>query len=240
MTQILAKPKTLSVNRRELKYMVSLTDRVYLLNALSQILTPDEYGDYNGYTVRSMYFDSMNNEDYMDKILKNDKKKRVRLRIYTSKDTVVKFEIKRKLYERELKETITISKEDALDLIDGDYSVLLNYDSDISEYAYNLLSTQNYRPVSVVEYERRAFTHKHFNTRITLDNNLRCNTFCTDLFSDNINFTNILPWDKTILEVKYDRFLFSQIQDVLNNCDFSEKPPSKYGTCRRLLQSYYY
>lgn len=240
MYQVLTKPKTLSVSRRELKYMVSLTDRVYLLNALSQILTPDAYGDYNGYTVRSMYFDSISNEDYMDKVLKNEKKKRVRLRIYTTKDTVVKFEIKRKLFGRELKETITISKEDALELIDGNYSVLLNYGSDISEYAYNLLSTENYRPVSIVEYDRRAFTHNNFNTRITLDNNLRSNTFSTDFFSDKINFNNLLPLDKTILEVKYDRFLFSQVQDVLNNCDFCEQPPSKYGSCRQLLQNYYY
>lgn len=234
------KKKTIAVARKELKYLVSLTDRVYLLNALSKILKPDEYGDYNGYSVRSLYFDSINNEDYIEKITKTDKRKRIRLRIYTLEDTKVKFEIKRKSFGRQLKETIKINKSDAIEIINGNYEVLLNYTTDISEYAYNLMKTHNYRPVALVEYDRRAFTHKNFNTRITLDNNLRYNDFCYDLFSNNVNFKQALPKDKTILEVKYDRFLFSQIQEVLKNCDFLGKPPSKYGSSRNLLKNYYY
>nr|WP_296011014.1 VTC domain-containing protein [uncultured Blautia sp.] len=58
---------TLSVSRREVKYLLSLPDRLYLLDALDRLLTPDAYGGYNGYTVRSVYFDSIVNEDYMDK-----------------------------------------------------------------------------------------------------------------------------------------------------------------------------
>lgn len=58
---------TLSVSRREVKNLLSLPDRLYLLDALDRLLTPDAYGGYNGYTVRSVYFDSIVNEDYMDK-----------------------------------------------------------------------------------------------------------------------------------------------------------------------------
>ena len=118
--------------------------------------------------------------------------------------------------------------------------MLLKYDTDISEYAYNLMTTNHYRPVSLVEYDRRAYTHKCFNTRITLDNNLRYTDFDYDLFSDNVNFKQALDKDKTILEVKYDRFLFAQIQDILSNCDLLGKPPSKYETSRQLLKQYYY
>ncbi len=59
--------QTLSVSRKEVKYLLSLPDRLYLLDALDRLLTPDAYGGYNGYTVRSVYFDSMTNEDYEDK-----------------------------------------------------------------------------------------------------------------------------------------------------------------------------
>lgn len=51
--------QTLSVSRKEVKYLLSLPDRLYLLDALDRLLTPDAYGGYNGYTVRSVYFDSM-------------------------------------------------------------------------------------------------------------------------------------------------------------------------------------
>lgn len=231
---------TIAVSRKEVKYLVSLKDRLYLLSCLDKLLTPDAYGGYNGYSVRSLYFDSISNTDYIEKMTKADERKRVRLRIYTTKDTTVKFELKRKSFGRQLKETIKISREDAIEVMNGNYEVLLNYQTDISEYAYNLMTTNNYRPVSLVEYDRRAYTHKHFNTRITLDNNLRYSDFNYDLFSDNINFKQALDKDKTILEVKYDRFLFAQIQDVLANCNFLGKPPSKYATSRQLLRKYNY
>ncbi len=231
----------LSVSRKEVKFLVSSTDRVYLLNSLSQILVPDKYGDYNGYKTRSIYFDSIDNEDFREKQIKTEKRKRIRVRIYNEEDKFAKFEIKRKHFERELKESITITKEDAIRLINREYSVLLNYkDNPLYEYAFNLMKSKLYRPVSMVEYDRRAFTHEFFNTRVTLDNNLRFTNFNYNLFNKNINFQKGLPGDKSILEVKYDRFLFQQLQEVLSKCNFVGKPTSKFGTSRQLLNTYYY
>ncbi len=231
----------LSVSRKEVKFLVSSTDRVYLLNSLSQILVPDKYGDYNGYKTRSIYFDSIDNEDFREKQIKTEKRKRIRVRIYNEEDKFAKFEIKRKHFERELKESITITKEDAIRLINREYSILLNYkDNPLYEYAFNLMKSKLYRPISMVEYDRRAFTHEFFNTRVTLDNNLRFTNFNYDLFNKNINFQKGLPGDKSILEVKYDRFLFQQLQEVLSKCNFVGKPPSKFGTSRQLLNTYYY
>lgn len=105
-----------------------------------------------------------------------------------------------------------------------EYTALLRYDSDVSRYAYDLMTTQVYRPVSLVEYDRRAYTHPGFNTRITLDNNLRCCDFCFDLFCPRLNCKKTLPSDQTILEVKFDRFLFRRIQEVLAQCDLTGKP----------------
>ena len=204
-------------------------------------MVPDKYGDYNGYKTRSIYFDSIDNEDFREKQIKTEKRKRIRVRIYNEEDKFAKFEIKRKHFERELKESITITKEDAIRLINREYSVLLNYkDNPLYEYAFNLMKSKSYRPVSMVEYDRRAFTHEFFNTRVTLDNNLRFTNFNYDLFNKNINFQKGLPGDKSILEVKYDRFLFQQLQDVLSKCNFVGKPPSKFGTSRQLLNTYYY
>lgn len=230
---------TLSVSRREVKYLLSLPDRLYLLDALDRLLTPDAYGGYNGYTVRSVYFDSITNEDYMDKKNHADEKKRIRVRIYHPEDQTAKFELKRKSFGRELKESIVITRADAQEILRRNFQVLLKYDSPIAQYAYQLMATRLYRPVSLIEYDRRAYTHEHFNTRVTMDNNLRYCDFCYDLFSTNLNFKAAMPKDQTILEIKYDRFLFKQIQDVLAKCDLSMKPPSKFGTSRQLLKEYY-
>lgn len=233
-------PASLAVSRSEVKYLISLTDRVGLLKALDQLLIPDAYGGYNGYTVRSVYFDSIANEDYEDKRCHADEKKRIRLRVYHPEDTSAKFELKRKSFGRELKETVIIRREDAQRLLLRDYSPLLHYDHPAARYAYDLMTTRLYRPVSLIEYDRRAYTHPSFSTRITLDSNLRYCDFCYDLFSRHLNFKQALPPDQTILEVKYDRFLFRQIQDALSRCDLSRRPPSKFGSSRALLMHFYY
>lgn len=240
MEEIKKKSDLLSVSRREVKFLISLEDRLYLLDALNQLLTPDAYGGYNGYTVRSVYFDSITNDDYIDKKTGAPEKKRIRMRVYHPDDKKVKFELKRKSYGRELKESLVIKREDAKRILNHDYSALLNYDSGTARYAYDLMATRLYRPVSLIEYDRRAYTHKNFNTRVTMDNNLRYCDFCYDLFSHKLNFKSAMPKEDTILEIKYDRFLFKQIQDVLANCDLTRKPPSKFGTSRNLLKEYYY
>ncbi len=229
----------LAVSRREVKYLLSLPDRLFLLGALDQLLTPDAYGGYNGYTVRSVYFDSITNEDYWDKKHHADEKKRIRLRIYHPEDEKAKFELKRKSFGRELKESVVISRADAQALLQGDYRVLLHYDHPTARYGYDLMTTRLYRPVSLIEYDRRAYTHPNFNTRVTMDNNLRYCPFCHDLFRERLNFQSALPKDQTILEIKYDRFLFRQIQEVLAQCDLTRKPPSKFGSSRSILNYCY-
>ncbi len=232
-------PDVLAVSRKEVKYLLNLPDRLFLLGALDQMLTPDAYGGYNGYTVRSVYFDSIANDDYWDKKNHADEKKRIRVRVYHPEDQTAKFELKRKSYGRELKESVIITREDAQRLLKQDYSVLLHYDNSTARYAYELMCSRSYRPVSLIEYDRRAYTHPHFNTRVTMDNNLRYCEFCYDLFSTHLNFQAAMPKDQTILEIKYDRYLFRQIQDALSQCDLTQKPPSKFGSSRNILKYYF-
>lgn len=240
MKQLNESKDLLSVSRREVKYLVSLSDRLYLLNALDQVLTPDAYGGYNGYTVRSVYFDSVANDDYIDKYTKEPEKKRIRMRVYHPDDKKVKFELKRKSYGRELKESQIITRDDAKRLLNLDYSVLQKYDSAAARYAYDLMTTRNYRPVSIIEYDRRAYTHENFNTRVTMDNNLRYCDFDYNLFSHNLNFKWAMKREDTILEIKYERFLFKQIQEILKHCDLTKKPPGKFATSRQVLREFYY
>ena len=220
------KQTKLSVSRKEVKYLLSLQDRLFLLDALDHILTPDAYGGYDGYTVRSVYFDSITNEDYIDKKRGADEKKRIRVRIYHTEDATAKFELKRKSFGRELKESLVISREDAQRLLKRDFTALLNYDSDVAEYAYDFMTSRLYRPVSLIEYDRRAYTHENFNTRITLDNHLRYCDFCYDLYSDKLNFKSAMPKDQTILEIKYDRFYLNRYRMCWHNATEQKSLPA--------------
>ena len=166
--------------------------------------------------------------------------KRVRLRVYSLEDQMVKFEIKKKKSGNQIKDSLLITREDAMEMIDGNFEVLKKYPGDTSELGYEVCTTMGYRPISMVEYKRRAYTHPFFNTRMTLDNELKYCNFNYNLFDENPNYQQVLPLTETILEVKYDRYLFPQIQDVLAQCNLKKCYVSKFGSSRQLLENYYY
>lgn len=231
----------LQVSREELKYYIGLRDRLYLLKAFNEILIPDAYGDYSGYSVRTVYFDGMDNQDYVERKLKTDFNKRIRLRVYEPTDKTAKFEIKRKWrYKGQVKDSVVVSREDAQEMLLGNFEVLKNYDSPTARMGYELCSAGDYRPVSMVEYKRRAFTHPQFSTRLTLDNELRYTDSFFDLFEEGpINYRAVTDITETILEVKYERFLLPQVQTVLKRVNLMKCPISKFGSSRQSLESYY-
>ncbi|PWW96767.1 VTC domain-containing protein, partial [Clostridium perfringens] len=70
------------VNRRELKYVISEFDYYKLENLLKKILIPDKNNGSYGYSIRSLYFDSIDNCDYYAKLGGEEVRKKIRLRIY--------------------------------------------------------------------------------------------------------------------------------------------------------------
>lgn len=235
-----ATAQSLTVSRSELKFMINLEDRMKLIAALDKILIPDAYGDYDGYRVRSVYFDGWDNQDYNEKMQKFDFVKRVRIRAYTPEDKTAKFEIKKKWTHSQIKDSVIVSREDAIEMVNGNFEVLKKYDDPTAELGYEICTTMGYRPVSTVEYKRRAYTHPSFSTRVTLDNELQYSNFDDDLFHENPNYKTVMPITKTILEVKFDRFLLPQLQDVLSKINLEKCPVSKFGSSRSLLEEYYY
>lgn len=240
-TQLNEQASNLTVSRSELKYLIGLEDRLDLIKSLDALLIPDTYGDYNGYSVRSVYFDGLDNQDYIEKINKTDFKKRVRLRIYSPEDKTAKFEIKKKWTHSQIKDSVIVSREDAEEMLKGNFEVLKKYDDETAELGYHICTTMGYRPVSMVEYRRRAYTHPQFSTRITLDSELRYCNFDYDLFTTKEpNYKAVTQLTETILEVKYEKYLFPYVQDVLKKCNLKKCPISKFGSSRALLNEFYY
>lgn len=82
----------IAVSRRELKYMMSYTSGLKLQSELNQILQIDEHANRGCYNVRSLYFDSINNIDFFEKIDGDERRKKIRLRIYNSSQNTAKYE----------------------------------------------------------------------------------------------------------------------------------------------------
>jgi hypothetical protein len=78
--------------RREIKYVISVTDFYRLRSYLESYLKPDEYSGETGYTVRSLYFDSYNDRDLFDVLDGLMEKRKIRLRIYSGDSSSAKLE----------------------------------------------------------------------------------------------------------------------------------------------------
>lgn len=226
------------VNRRELKYPIGEVDYIRLEKLFAKVLTPDKNNKESGYKIRSLYFDSINNEDYYAKMNGEEVRKKIRLRIYDTKTDSVKLEIKRKININQIKETVTISKEDAIKLINLDYSVLLKYDNTTAKSIYNIMTIGQYRPVVLVDYYRKAFIHQENNIRVTLDSDIRSNEFEFDMFSDDIAMLPIVNYYNALLEVKFDGELFCWISQALTDLDTTNRSMSKYCSSRNFYENY--
>lgn len=226
------------VNRRELKYPIGEMDYYKVNDLFKRVLNPDPNNKEYGYRIRSLYFDSLNDDDYYAKINGEEVRKKIRLRIYDTKTDKVKLEIKRKINISQRKETVTITREDAIKLINMDYSVLLKYNNDIANSAYNIMTMGQYRPAVLVDYNRMAYIHTENNIRVTLDSDIRSNEFDFNMFSEDVSMTPIVDYYNAVLEVKFDGELFCWISQALADLDTTNRSLSKYCSSRRLFENY--
>lgn len=211
--------------RHEYKYLISYEEMLALRSKLNELLPIDR--DYNGYMIRSLYFDSVNDDDYYEKLDGVINRKKIRIRIYDTTGNLVKLELKSKYDIHQLKESLIISKEDALKLINEDYEVLLSYDNEVARKIYVMLKTGSYKPKTIIEYNRIAFKTST-TTRITFDYNIKSSTNFDEFFSDNINYLDLTNNKEVVLEVKFDRFLEPYISNVLANYQSKAQSVSKY------------
>lgn len=223
----------LDVSRVERKYVLTAGVAENLYGKLRKLLPGDEFQGFNPYVVRSLYFDSYDNEDYFEKLAGVKDRKKIRLRIYDPKASVIKLEIKQKEGENQRKISFSVTKEQALDLMAGKIDFLEALDNPLGSDLYYTFLKESYRPKCIVEYKRRAFSVPVNHTRITFDSEIRSSEGCLDLFADHPSFLYpVGSRSEVVLEVKYDHFLLSYIKDALDMCEKTEQSFSKYITAR--------
>ena len=222
----------LDVLRQEIKYEIDSCQALKLKRLLSAVLEGDEHNGKDGYRVRSLYFDTPDALDFYEKIEGLEKRKKIRLRIYDFGDSPAKLELKQKQGIQQRKQTLTLNREQAEQIIAGDYSCLDDC-GDFGRYMRLTMQTGAYRPACLVEYDRTAFFCRTNDTRITLDSGLRSNEGSFELYDASVQLYPVTLPGKVTLEVKYNRFLLSYIKDVVSRVDMLSVSGSKYCRCRR-------
>ena len=178
--------------------------------------------------VRSLYFDSIEDDDYYQKLSGDMIRKKIRIRIYDVDSDFMKLELKGKYDIHQLKESLIINRKTCEQLIKGNYEVLLNYEDDIAKKIYLIMRERCYKPKCIIEYQRMAFI-SHNNTRITIDYEIKTSRFIeNELFDKEINYINITDPNQIVLEVKFDHFLEDYIGRILDKYVTSNASVSKY------------
>lgn len=227
----------LQVKRNELKYYLSNIEYHALIHKLKHVLKPDGYSKPGkGYFIRSLYFDSHDDECLYAKQSGDLLRQKYRMRIYSTKADSVKFEIKNKLNNQIFKETALIKRESVSRIIHGEYSELLKYENPILNKIYKRFTERSYKPRVIVDYHRDAFVYDHFNIRITIDKDLRSNNSDFDLFSDNLHTIPVELTGKQILEIKYNSVLPDHIRRILQIDAVERSAISKYTLGRRFFK----
>lgn len=227
--------------RKEIKYIIPKTKAVMIKNRLNSFLPLDDYSGNRGYSVRSLYFESVNNIDFSEKLAGKSHRKKIRLRIYNGDVSLCKLEIKEKQGDRQYKQSLFVSVPDAKELIQGNCDVLKKYfqANGIGLKVYSIMKQGLYRPVVQVEYDRLAYQYPMYDTRITIDDNIRASESNLDIFSSKINYSPVLCED-AILEIKYSDKMMGFISTVLNQFDLEQSAYSKYCAGRRVYYDFNY
>jgi len=221
-----------NVIRVEKKYLLDDITALRLRSRLQAVVPPDPMGSAAGYMVRSLYFDTLYDNDYYDKQNGLEYRQKIRLRIYSANDRTAKLELKEKRGQSQWKRSLTISAEDAGRLIQMDYGVLATIDTPFAQEMFRIMQTGLYVPKTIVQFWRAAYAIGTNNTRITLDTKLMATESCFDLFSDKLSFYPILL--QPILEVKYNHFLLGYLKQLLSGIDQPELSMSKYCLARQI------
>lgn len=225
------------VLRQEKKYAINLADGMMLRHRLGGVMLQDPHNGAQGYGIRSLYFDTPDDQDFSDKIDGLELRRKIRLRVYSPQADFAMLEMKQKQGPYQRKRSLRVSREDARRLCLGEYRVLQGYSDPFAAECYALMHCRCYRPRTVVEYHRQAFIARENHIRITLDSQIVATESSCNLFSPRLPMYWVMDPYRMVLEVKYNGFLLSYIKDLLDLVERSELSVSKYCLARSVSLS---
>lgn len=225
------------VLRQEKKFAINVADGAVLGGRLGSIMHADVHNGTQGYEIRSLYFDTPDDQDFTDKIDGLELRRKIRLRTYGPRSDFAMLEMKQKEGPYQRKRSLRLRREDAEQLCRGDYRPLMAYEDPFAAECYGLMHSRCYRPKAVVEYRRQAFVARENHIRITLDSRIIATESSFDLFSEHLSMYAVMDPFHMVLEVKYNGFLLSYLKDLLDRVERSELSVSKYCLARSVSLS---
>lgn len=216
------------VLRFERKFLLPYEEYCKCRAYIAKVMEADAHTGDTGYKIRSLYFDTISDSDYFDKVDGVETRRKIRLRLYDTSSDAAWLEMKQKQGDNQLKRSLKVKREDAVLLTKGMYDPLLHYKSEFANECYGLMNMRCYKPKAVVDYMREAYTAPENSTRVTFDREIRASESCFDIFSPDLITHPVLDMYWVVMEVKYNLFLIDCVKDLVSRCERNQTSVSKY------------
>ena len=224
------------VLRHERKYLLPQEEYRRLRGTLESLLPKDSHTGDSGYSIRSLYFDTLWDGDYFEKLDGVELRRKLRLRLYDPTAGHAFLEMKQKEGEYQLKRSLRLSRAAAAALAGGEYAALLDCHDSFADECYALMTMRCYRPKAIIEYRREAYVVPENDTRITFDREIHATESCADLFDPGLCLYPVMDQGQVVLEVKFNGFLVEYVRELVGRCERAQTSASKYAMGR--LASY--
>lgn len=223
------------VLRHELKYFINETDYLWLRDRIAAVMPLDSYANptLRGYGIRSLYYDDIADNALFEKQEGESLRDKFRIRIYSHNKDRILLEKKSKVMYYTAKDSVTLTKEQCLGILSGDYNTIYPSESPLLREFYALMRTRLMKPKVIVDYFREPYVYPAGNIRITFDLNIRSGLYGHDLFNGVPACVPALDPGTHVLEVKYDTFLPEHLRVILQGIPGQRIAVSKYVMCRR-------
>jgi hypothetical protein len=220
--------------RHENKYMLSAGNYEIFKRRCAAVMPPDKHTTENGgYRVTSLYFDDLFRSAYKEKLHGIMKRRKYRIRAYNLSPERITLEAKYKDGSLVRKSNALLSLDEYKKILSGDYSFCMHRDDLLDFYTY--ARTINPKPAAITDYFREAYTAETGNVRVTFDKSISAGYATADIFE--ATYTPVT--DFIVLEIKYDDFLPSYIQELFTGFPMMAEPISKYVLCANKFTEVY-
>lgn len=220
--------------RHELKFVINSTQAEILKYRLSLIMDVDSNSknEDNTYFIRSLYFDDIYGSAYYEKIDGLEQREKYRIRIYNFDDSFIRLERKEKNRDLTHKEQTSITKEECLHFINGDFDLIDTSKSKLLEDFVIKNKLNQIRADVIVDYRRLAYTYPVCDVRVTFDEHIKSGRFNCNLFDKDILSFDVLEPNESVLEVKFNNTIPKHIAQVLMTIPSIRLAVSKFALCK--------
>lgn len=186
--------------------------------------------DKGYYTIRSLYFDNLQDKALREKLDGVNQREKFRIRYYDGDTSVIHLEKKVKRGGLGYKVSCPLTVEEAQRIVDGNTLWMASDRRGLVVELYAKMKFQGLRPRTIVDYQRIPFVYGPGNVRVTVDYNIRTGLNCTDFLNPHCPMAP--TGQDIVLEIKWDNYLPTIIRHAVQLKGRRETAFSKYGICR--------